>query len=1485
MRPSRLLRVVRVVAIVVFALLALICAPFVLLQFAPVRAFGVSRALRYVNTLSDYQVRIASLTRLDPFGLSARGIEVSREGELSIRVSALSLTLSPWSLLRGEVHVSTLEIDHVRGFYRLVPSESEEEDEAEAEGAPLEVRVEGVSLRDVQLESSGLGPMTGLRIDALEGAFALGAAPWALLSRAELRAEADGQRLLSLSTKQGRWTAADGGAIRLEGHLADAPLTLTSELPPLERAGLWPEGSARLELRDVTPQDVARLGLEADLRTQLSLGLTVVSHGDSVEASLEVESAQVALSLRAEAEEGRASGKLKLEADDLQAVSGLLPELSVRTELDAQVVSASSMHELSLRFRDSAVAGFAIPDGQLEATYSGATLALERLSFVAFGEALEASAIFNLETNQGRVDLALRALELSALPLEGMPRGEVTGQLGLTLGANEQLEGGGELRLTALELADAKLRQALLSLRVQGTLERPRLALTLDADGLAASGVEIDRLEIQGDGTRESAELRLSLRAPTGWLSAELEVAGLSRPRQEAQLAGRGAFRAIPITFSAGGERLPSGALGLSLALRADAERVTAQAELDARERLRASLTAKQLDLSRWTSLFGVEGVSGTLGAELSAAGPMASPEVTAGIRVRGLSVPHAPTLEVTLDASSSLARGEGELHADVSSAASDLTLALDGRVSIPKQRGKLAYEELRYDAKLGAALPVSLLTAYGMPTLDALAGGVALDVDATGTLTEPEIDARVDARVSLRAHPDLPPERLELGVHLDPSSATLEARLTDLQGPLLDVQANVALGEGELRTRMASLGLDNLPETRVTLELERRRLDQLQGVVAYLTGLYATNLPAEVSASVQVSASGTKLDGSARARAIVFGDVLDNHCAVGARSSVDVTLELGQNDLVAKLVANTDRGGRLSAEASTRLLLGEERVEGRFISGVGLRAEGREISLHTLPGLCDLTEGTLAFDFDARALDGPLEAGLDVGLDRLRAASGGPLSASLSARARGDLLQATGELRADHEDAGSYRARIPLRYDEGAAFPQLAMDAPVHVRLTLTHAPIGPFMSFGEGLGRPSGRVDGSASLTGTLSDPHVEGRLALEDVSFSIASLAQPLRDIDGVIVLRDRNLRIEKLTAHDADGTLRLDGSASLAADSSGEAKLRVRSDDFPLRRQGQILGKLTTDVSVDAALDTQKALSVAAVIDGGRLWLTGKRGRDVQPLEEHPDVRYVDRPEQAEAPGEAESTTLALTLSQLTVRSEKRLWIMHKDFSVQIGVDVALEQREQLALKGEATIHRGELTLLGSAFQIDEGAIRFTGDFPPDPALELHAVYKRSRGEDLWVDVTGRSSAPVVTFRGAASNAGEAMAVLSGVGRGGAESQAQSDAANFAASLTAALLSVTIREEFGDWVPVIVVETDDSGAVSGARAGFDASDLIPPFLQGIARGAYVEGIVSGTEQRGGGVGLGARLEIALPHDFITSTGYGPGATWSADFAWAP
>jgi hypothetical protein len=229
-------------------------------------------------------------------------------------------------------------------------------------------------------------------------------------------------------------------------------------------------------------------------------------------------------------------------------------------------------------------------------------------------------------------------------------------------------------------------------------------------------------------------------------------------------------------------------------------------------------------------------------------------------------------------------------------------------------------------------------------------------------------------------------------------------------------------------------------------------------------------------------------------------------------------------------------------------------------------------------------------------------------------------------------------------------------------------------------------------------------------------------------------------------------------------------------------------------------------------------------------------------------------------------------------------MHESFSVQLGVNIRFVAEDEPTMRGDVEIRRGEMTLLGKVFNIQKGMVHFTGDAPPDPELEIKAVHRLPKGEDLIVTLTGRSTAPVLAFSGAATNAGEAVAVLSGVGKTGAEAKAQDDARNFATNLTAGLLTVAARREFGDWVPVLGVENDESGAVSGARAGFDASKIIPPALRGFARAAYVEGIV-GSSEAGGGLGVGVRIEVVLPADIVASWGYGPGATWATDVAWSP
>ena len=62
------------------------------------------------------------------------------------------------------------------------------------------------------------------------------------------------------------------------------------------------------------------------------------------------------------------------------------------------------------------------------------------------------------------------------------------------------------------------------------------------------------------------------------------------------------------------------------------------------------------------------------------------------------------------------------------------------------------------------------------------------------------------------------------------------------------------------------------------------------------------------------------------------------------------------------------------------------------------------------------------------------------------------------------------------------------------------------------------------------------------------------------------------------------------------------------------------------------------------------------------------------------------------------------------------------------------------------------------------------------------------------------------------------------------------------------------------------------------------LLSPSLANLGT-AYVEGIIGQTSERGGSVGVGVRLEVALPRDFITTLGYGPGPGWSTDVAWSP
>jgi hypothetical protein len=112
--------------------------------------------------------------------------------------------------------------------------------------------------------------------------------------------------------------------------------------------------------------------------------------------------------------------------------------------------------------------------------------------------------------------------------------------------------------------------------------------------------------------------------------------------------------------------------------------------------------------------------------------------------------------------------------------------------------------------------------------------------------------------------------------------------------------------------------------------------------------------------------------------------------------------------------------------------------------------------------------------------------------------------------------------------------------------------------------------------------------------------------------------------------------------------------------------------------------------------------------------------------------------------------------------------------------------------------------------------------------------------------------------------------------------------FLAGLTAGILTLGLRQEFGDVIPVLAVESEGAGGTR-IRVGWNADDIIPDFLRDIVLGAYIEGFVTAageaTQVGPAGVGGGVSLEFTLPEGFLMRGTYVPVDNGSLDVLFEP
>ncbi|MBX3272580.1 MAG: translocation/assembly module TamB domain-containing protein [Sandaracinaceae bacterium] len=496
-------------------------------------------------------------------------------------------------------------------------------------------------------------------------------------------------------------------------------------------------------------------------------------------------------------------------------------------------------------------------------------------------------------------------------------------------------------------------------------------------------------------------------------------------------------------------------------------------------------------------------------------------------------------------------------------------------------------------------------------------------------------------------------------------------------------------------------------------------------------------------------------------------------------------------------------------------------------------------------------------------------------------------------------------------------RLRVPVRWTAGTFMPSFVEDGRVASWSDFNEVQVAPVVGFVPGIVAGDARITGRIAAAGPWERMQMRGALDVSRGHVQIDGLGQHLHGISGRIELAgdhaifpsDRPLR-----ASDSGGTVLVSGRAGFEGLIPRTVDLDVRAHNFPIRREGMVLASLSGGATVRGTISDDVTETTIRFgrrgdgtgDDGGRdlaIRLPEQTARALQPLEPHPSVLVVGT-ERAGGGGPSDAYVV-----RVGVDASEPFWVRRNDFAVQVSARLsATYQDPELRLAGSAQIRRGTFEIFGKRFELTEGSIQFghagregaeQESATLDPQVHVIATYNvpgRS-GETITVTVTGSLTSPRVAFSSTVTaDQAEIISLLVAGGRrqGGTATQAaEEQAASFLAGVMAGILTLGLRQELGDVIPVLAIESQGFGGTR-IRAGFSANELIPDFLREVIVGAYVEGFVTaaaegtnaaGSSSGSGGVGGGVTLEFTFPNDLLLRGTYVPVDHGSLDLFYEP
>jgi translocation and assembly module TamB len=345
------------------------------------------------------------------------------------------------------------------------------------------------------------------------------------------------------------------------------------------------------------------------------------------------------------------------------------------------------------------------------------------------------------------------------------------------------------------------------------------------------------------------------------------------------------------------------------------------------------------------------------------------------------------------------------------------------------------------------------------------------------------------------------------------------------------------------------------------------------------------------------------------------------------------------------------------------------------------------------------------------------------------------PIDLGLNAVLTADRLVARAVGVSDGQIIGRAQARIaPLPAD--GMLPDRLMRSPVIAQLRYAGPADTLWRLSGIETIDLSGPVSVGADISGRVGDPAIRGSLRTDGARLESAVTGTVIDKIKASGRFGGSRLAMDSFTGRTRNGgTLSGTGSFDLATSSGLGMDLAINAKGAELLNRDDIGATVTGPLTIrsDGASGT---IAGDVELDRGRFRLGRAAVAGVPRL----DVRELNRPADDE---EERAAPMPWRLA-LKADARNRLAVTGLGLNSEWRATLTLGGTvDNPAITGRADLVRGGYEFAGRRFDLERGSIRFLGQTPPDPVLDIGATAS-IQGLNAKILVTGTGQKPAIAF---------------------------------------------------------------------------------------------------------------------------------------------